>query len=259
MQNKEYVKNEMHEQLVKSSSMSESNALFVNFVKQLFLVVPNNADEKLSKSAPLGKFINTVNYKNFVLQKYLTSQTLTEYDELHLFYKDQIAVLFLWFPILLAINANLTDVLYYGLSITANINAIRIFLYLVSFVSLIIYFFFNFKIIKLSDSIFFLYLLVFIIQSNFLFSENFNQFKIDYKIFFSGNIPNIIEYIKDYNIGLEVQSIYMMIGSFAALLYFINFNNKKFENTLKLQIIITTSIIAAIYLYFTFNMMMDFF
>ena len=72
--------------------MSESNALFVNFVKQLLLVVPNNADEKLSKSAPLGKFINTVNYNNFVLKKYLTSQTLTEYDELHLFYKDQIAV-----------------------------------------------------------------------------------------------------------------------------------------------------------------------
>lgn len=92
MQNKEYVKNEMHEQLVKSSSMSESNALFVNFVKQLLLVVPNNADEKLSKSAPLGKFINTVNYNNFVLKKYLTSQTLTEYDELHLFYEDQIAV-----------------------------------------------------------------------------------------------------------------------------------------------------------------------
>lgn len=92
MQNKEYVKNEMHEQLVKSSSMSESNALFVNFVKQLLLVVPNNADEKLSKSAPLGKFINTVNYKNFVLKRYLTSQTLTEYGELHLFYKDQIAV-----------------------------------------------------------------------------------------------------------------------------------------------------------------------
>ena len=174
-------------------------------------------------------------------------------------YKDQIAILFLWFPILFAINANLTDVLYFGLSMTANINAIRIFLYLFSFVSLIIYFFLNFKRVKLSNSVFFLYLLVFIVQSNFLFSENFNQFKIDYKILFNGNIPDIIEYIKDYNIGLEVQSIYMMIGSFAALLYFINFNNKKFENTLKLQIIITTFIIVAIYLYFTFNMMMDFF
>ena len=52
-------------------------------------------------------------------------------------YKDQIAILFLWFPILFAINANLTDVLYFGLSKTANINAIRIFLYLTSF------FFFN--------------------------------------------------------------------------------------------------------------------
>ena len=174
-------------------------------------------------------------------------------------YKDQIAILFLWFPILFAINANLTDVLYFGLSKTANINAIRIFLFFSSFFFLIIYFFFNFKKIKLSNSIFFLYLLVFIIQSNFLFSENFNQFKIDYKIFFSGNIPNIIEYIKDYNIGLEVQSVYMMIGSFSALLYYINFNNKKFHNTLKLKIIFTSYIIAIIYLYFTFNMMVDFF
>ena len=82
----------MHEQLVKTSPMSESNALFVNFVKKLLLVAPNNADEKLSKIAPLGKFINTVNYKNFILKKYLTSQTVTEHDELHLFYKDQIAV-----------------------------------------------------------------------------------------------------------------------------------------------------------------------
>ena len=116
----------------------------------------------------------------------------------------------------------------------------------------------NFKKIEIFRSIFFLYLLIFIIQSNFLFSENFIKFIFNYKIFFSADIPSIEEYISNLNIGLEVQSLYMMIGTFAALLYYINFNNNKFQNIIKLQIIISSLIIIIIYLYFTFNLMKDF-
>ena len=173
--------------------------------------------------------------------------------------KKQIAIFLIWFPILFAINANLTDYLYFGSSKTANINTIRIFLYLISFIFLVIYFFVNLKKIKLLNSIFFLYLVIFIIQSNFLITENFNQFLINYKILFSGDISNIEKFISDLKIGLEIQSIYMMIGTFAALLYYINFNDNRFQNIIKLKIIITSFVIAIIYLYFTFNMLKEFF
>ena len=173
--------------------------------------------------------------------------------------KKQIAIFFIWFPILFAINANLTDLFYFGLSKSSNINAIRIFLYLTSFISLVIYFFVNFKKIKLLNSIFFLYLVIFIIELNFLFSENFNQFIVNYKIFFNNDISKIDEFISDLNIGLEIQSIYMMIGTIASLLYYINFSNNKFQNIIKLKIIITSFIIAIVYLYFTLNMLNDFF
>lgn len=173
--------------------------------------------------------------------------------------KKQIAIFFIWFPILFAINANLTDLFYFGLSKSSNINAIRIFLYLTSFISLVIYFFINFKKIKLLNSIFFLYLVIFIIELNFLFSENFNQFIVNYKIFFTNDISKIDEFISDLNIGLEIQSIYMMIGTIASLLYYINFSNNKFQNIIKLKIIITSFVIAIVYLYFTLNMLNDFF
>ena len=172
--------------------------------------------------------------------------------------KNKIAILFIWFPILFAINSNLTDILYFSQSNIENINAIRIFLYLISFVFLVFYFFLNFKKIEIFRSIFFLYLLIFIIQSNFLFSENFLKFIFNYKIFFSADIPSIEEYISNLNIGLEVQSLYMMIGTFAALLYYINFNHNKFQNIIKLQIIISSFVIIIIYLYFTFYLMKDF-
>jgi len=173
--------------------------------------------------------------------------------------KKQIAIFFIWFPILFAINANLTDLFYFGLSKSSNINAIRIFLYLTSFISLVIYFFINFKKIKLLNSIFFFYLVIFIIELNFLFSENFNQFIVNYKIFFTNDIAKIDEFISDLNIGLEIQSIYMMIGTIASLLYYINFSNNKFQNIIKLKIIITSFIIAIVYLYFTLNMLNDYF
>ena len=173
--------------------------------------------------------------------------------------KKQIAIFFIWFPILFAINANLTDYIYFGSSKTANINTIRIFLYIISFIFLVIYFFLNLKKIKLLNSIFFLYLIIFIIQSNFVISENFNQLLMHYKIFFIRDISNIEKFIGDLEIGLEIQSIYMMIGTFAALLYYINFNDDKFQNTIKLKIIITSSIIVIVYLYFAFNMWRDFF
>ncbi len=173
--------------------------------------------------------------------------------------KKQIAIFFLWFPILFAINANLSDLFYFGLSKSSNINAIRIFLYLTSFIFLVIYFFVNFKKIKLLNSIFFFYLVIFIIELNFLISENFNQFIINYEIFFSNDISKIDEFISDLNIGLEIQSIYMMIGTFASLLYYINFSDNKFQNIIKLKIIITSFVIAIIYLYFTFKMLNDFF
>ena len=74
------------------SSKSEYKVFFVNFVKQLLLIKPNEAKDKLSKNAPLGKFIKSSNYKRFVLKKYLNSQELSEQDEIHFFYKDKIAV-----------------------------------------------------------------------------------------------------------------------------------------------------------------------
>lgn len=66
--------------------------IFNNFVTKLLQVTPNDAREKLSKKAPLGKFIDKINYKKFVLKKYLNSQNMTDHDAIHFFYKDQIAV-----------------------------------------------------------------------------------------------------------------------------------------------------------------------
>lgn len=174
-------------------------------------------------------------------------------------YKKEIVVLALWFPFLFAINTNLTDIYYLGLNLSTTVNAIRIILYLFSFFLLVFLFFKNFKKIKLSNSIFFIYLLIFIIQSNFIFSENFNQLTASYKIFVSGNIPLITEHISLINIGLEVQSVYMMIGSIGALIYFIIFNSKEYETIIKRQIIATCLIIASVYLYFATNMMIDYF
>ena len=82
----------MKGQFVTRSSKSEYKVFFVNFVKQLLLIKPNEAKDKLSKNAPLGKFIKSSNYKRFVLKKYLNSQKLSKKDEIHFFYKDQIAV-----------------------------------------------------------------------------------------------------------------------------------------------------------------------
>jgi len=174
-------------------------------------------------------------------------------------YKKEIVVLALWFPFLFAINTNLTDIYYLGLNLSTTVNAIRIILYLFSFFLLVFLFFKNFKKIKLSNSIFFIYLLIFIIQSNFIFSENFNQLTASYKIFVSGNIPLITEHISLINIGLEVQSVYMMIGSIGALIYFIIFNSKEYETIIKRQIIATCLIIASVYLYFATNMMISYF
>jgi hypothetical protein len=174
-------------------------------------------------------------------------------------YKKEIVVFVVWFPFLFAINTNLTDIYYLGLNLSATVNAIRIILYLFSFLLLVFLFFKNFKKIELSKSIFFIYLLIFIIQSNFVFSENFNQLIASYKIFISGNIPLITERISLINIGLEVQSIYMMIGSIGALIYFIIFNSKEYETIIKKQITATCLIIASVYLYFATNMMIDYF
>jgi len=89
---KNTLKDEMKGQFVTRSSKSEYKVFFVNFVKQLLLIKPNEAKDKLSQNAPLGKFIKSSNYKRFVLKKYLNSQKLSEKDEIHFFYKDQIAV-----------------------------------------------------------------------------------------------------------------------------------------------------------------------
>jgi hypothetical protein len=173
-------------------------------------------------------------------------------------YKKEITLLALWLPFMFAINTNLTDILYLGRGLTANINAIRITLYLFSFLFLVFLFFINFKKIKLSSSVFFIYLLIFIIQSNFIFTENFNKLIANYEIFFSGNIPLIIKYISVYEVGLEVQSIYMLIGSIGAIIYFIIFNNEKYEKIIKRQIIITSLIIASVYLYFAASIIIEY-
>ena len=173
-------------------------------------------------------------------------------------YKKEMAVFVLWFPFLFAINTNLTDIYYLGIDLTTTINAIRIILFLLSFLILVFLFFINFKSIKLSNSIFLIYLLIFIIQSNFVFSENFGELIASYKIYLNGNISHIIQHISFIYIGLEIQSIYMMIGSTGALIYFIVFNSKKYETTIKIQIIVTSLIIASVYLYFTMNMMIEY-
>ena len=173
-------------------------------------------------------------------------------------YKKQIIILSLWFPILFIINGKLINILYFGSNIIANINAMRVFFFLSSFIILFFLFIINWKKIRFSNSIFFYYLLIFIIQSNFLFSENFGNLITNYKILFSGNTTNISNFISTYEVGLEIQSIYMMIGSIAALLYYIIFNNNKYDNILKIKITITSLVIAIIYLYFTLNMMVEF-
>ena len=173
-------------------------------------------------------------------------------------YKKEIAAFVLWFPFLFAINTNLSDIYYLGLDLTTTINAIRIILYLFSFLILVLLFFINFKNIKLSNSIFFIYLLIFIIQSNFVFSENFGELITNYKIYLSGNVSLITQHISFIYIGLEIQSIYMMIGSIGVLIYFVIFNSKKYETIIKIQIIVTSLIIASVYLYFTINMMLEY-
>ena len=173
-------------------------------------------------------------------------------------YKKEMAVFVLWFPFLFAINTNLTDIYYLGIDLTTTINAIRIILFLLSFLILFFLFIINFKSIKLFNSIFFIYLLIFIIQSNFVFSENFGELIAGYKIYLNGNISHIIQHISFIYIGLEIQSIYMMIGSTGALIYFIIFNSKKYETTIKIQIIVTSLIIASVYLYFTMDMMIEY-
>ena len=173
-------------------------------------------------------------------------------------YKKEITILALWFPFLFAINTNLTDILYLGRGLTPNINAIRIAVFLFSFLFLFFLFLKNYKKIKLSSSIFFLYLIIFIIQTNFIFTKNFDQLISNFNIFFSGNIPDIIEYISVLSVGLEIQSIYMMIGSIGAIIYFIIFNNEKYEKIIKNQIIITSLIIASVYLYFSIGIIIEY-
>ena len=174
-------------------------------------------------------------------------------------YKKEITILALWFPFLFAINANLTDIFYLGRGLTPNINAIRITVFLFSFLFLFFLFLKNYKKIKLSRSIFFLYLIIFIIQTNFIFTKNFDQLISNFNIFFSGNIPDIIEYISVLSVGLEIQSIYMMIGSIGAIIYFIIFNDEKYEKIIKNQIIITSLIIASVYLYFFIGIITEYF
>ena len=173
-------------------------------------------------------------------------------------YKKEITILALWFPFLFAINTNLTDILYLGRGLTPNINAIRIAVFLFSFLFLFFLFLKNYKKIKLSSSIFFLYLIIFIIQTNFIFNKNFDQLISNFNIFFSGNIPDITEYISVLSVGLEIQSIYMMIGSIGAIIYFIIFNNEKYEKIIKNQIIITSLIIASVYLYFSIGIIIEY-
>lgn len=67
-------------------------SVFIDVVKQLLNTVPNDAKDKLSADAPLGKLINTMNFKNFYLRTYLNPQKLCKSNEMHLFYKDQVAV-----------------------------------------------------------------------------------------------------------------------------------------------------------------------
>ena len=174
-------------------------------------------------------------------------------------YKKEITILALWFPFLFAINTNLTDILYLGRGLTPNINAIRITIFLFSFLFLFFLFLKNYKKIKLSNSIFFLYLLIFIIQSNFIFTKNFGQLIANSNVFFSGNFPDIIAYINVLSVGLEIQSIYMMIGSIGAIIYFIIFNDKKYEKIVKNQIIITSLIIGSVYLYFSIDIIIEYF
>ena len=54
------------------TTLSKSeHKVFVNFLKQLLLIKPNNAKDKLSKNAPLGKFINSSNYKRSFFKEIL--------------------------------------------------------------------------------------------------------------------------------------------------------------------------------------------
>ena len=75
-----------------TNSYFEHQTKFINVVTQLHDTIPSDAKDKLSTSSPLGRFINEIEYKNFNLITYLNPQRLSELDELHFFYQDQIAV-----------------------------------------------------------------------------------------------------------------------------------------------------------------------
>lgn len=65
---------------------------FIDVLKKLINTLPNDAKDKLSSDAPLGKLINAINFKDFHLKTYFNPQKLSKSDEMHLFYKDQVAV-----------------------------------------------------------------------------------------------------------------------------------------------------------------------
>lgn len=85
-------KNRMEEKPGMHKLYYEHQSIFIDFVTRLLNVIPIDAKEKLSADTPLGKLINTANYKDIFIKTYLNAQSLSDSKKIHLFYKDIIAV-----------------------------------------------------------------------------------------------------------------------------------------------------------------------
>lgn len=73
------------------ASKTEYKVFLVNFVKQLLLIKPNQEKTNFTKMRHLENLLIQTITKDFS-KKYLNSQKLSQHDEMHFFYKDQIAV-----------------------------------------------------------------------------------------------------------------------------------------------------------------------
>lgn len=85
-------KNSMQYKLGLYRRYDRHQSVFIDVLKKLINTVPNDVKDKLSTEAPLAKLINTINFKDFHLRTYLNPQKLSKSDEMHLFYKEQVAV-----------------------------------------------------------------------------------------------------------------------------------------------------------------------
>ena len=82
----------MEEKLGMHKLYYEHQSIFIDFVTRLLNVMPIDAKQKLSADTPLGKLINTTNYKDIFIKTYLNAKNLSDSKKIHLFYKDIIAV-----------------------------------------------------------------------------------------------------------------------------------------------------------------------